>query len=548
LWGFLQKEVITWAWELLTEVYEIPADRLYVSYFGGDTKSGIPADEEARSIWLSLGLPDNRILPFGMKDNFWEMGDVGPCGPCSEIHFDRIGGRDASHLVNADDPMVVEIWNLVFIQFNREESGDLRPLPAKHIDCGLGLERLIAVIQEKTSNYDTDMFQPIFKAIQEGTGTRPYTGKVGADDVDGIDMAYRVVADHIRTLTIALSDGGRPDNTGRGYVLRRVLRRGVRYATEKLNAQPEFFASLVPVVIEILGDTFPELRRDPETVRDIINDEEQQFLKTLVRGRRLFQRAVAGLGADEKTFPGDVAWRLYDTYGFPADLTQLMAEEKGLTVDQKAFEECRKKAVELSAAGAGKFRDTLDLNVHAIAELQKQSDQRYIPETQVKEAEEIVQSIINTREPVYAKEAPLPQAREISGLRAMFDENYPDPVRVVCVGVPVEELLANPKSGAGLKTTVEFCGGTHLHNVGHIGHMVISSEEAIAKGIRRIVALSGPEAERAIHRADRLAARVKTISEEISANKNIAMDSEKFKAKSKQVQELIDVRKRSVLC
>ncbi|PIO63291.1 alanine--tRNA ligase [Teladorsagia circumcincta] len=306
-----------------------------------------------------------------MKDNFWEMGDVGPCGPCSEIHFDRVGGRDASHLVNADDPMVVEIWNLVFIQFNREEGGDLRPLPAKHIDCGLGLERLIAVLQQKTSNYDTDMFQPIFKAIQEGTGTRPYTGKVGADDVDGVDMAYRVVADHIRTLTIALSDGGRPDNTGRGYVLRRVLRRGVRYATEKLNAQPEFFASLVPVVIEILGDTFPELRRDPETVRDIINDEERQFLKTLVRGRRLFQRAVAGLGTDEKTFPGDVAWRLYDTYGFPADLTQLMAEEKGLTVDQKAFEECKKKAVELSGAGTGKFRDTLDLDVHALAELQK---------------------------------------------------------------------------------------------------------------------------------------------------------------------------------
>ncbi|KAK6028192.1 alanine--tRNA ligase, partial [Ostertagia ostertagi] len=625
-WSFgdyFKKEIITWAWELLTEVYGIPAERLYVSYFGGDEKTGIPADEEARNIWLSLGLPDNRVLPFGMKDNFWEMGDVGPCGPCSEIHFDRIGGRDASHLVNADDPMVVEIWNLVFIQFNRcfsllvmslfrfstlqvsdfyvsfgenlflrEEGGDLRPLPAKHIDCGLGLERLIAVIQEKTSNYDTDMFQPIFKAIQEGTGTRPYTGKVGADDVDGIDMAYRVVADHIRTLTIALSDGGRPDNTGRGYVLRRVLRRGVRYATEKLNAQPEFFASLVPVVIEILGETFPELRRDPETVRDIINDEERQFLKTLLRGRRLFQRAVAGLGTDEKTFPGDVAWRLYDTYGFPADLTQLMAEEKGLSVDQKAFEECRKKAVELSAAGTGKFRDTLDLDVlltelqtreppttdyssqerralimknhtathvlnHALRCVLTDSDQKgslVAPDRlrfdftnkqamtikQVKEAEEIVQSIVNTREPVYAKEAPLPQAREIAGLRAMFDENYPDPVRVVCVGVPVEELLANPKSGAGLKTTVEFCGGTHLHNVGHIGHMVISSEEAIAKGIRRIVALSGPEAERAIHRAERLAARAQAISDEIKANVNIAMDSEKFKATSKRIQELID--------
>ncbi|KIH60222.1 alanine--tRNA ligase [Ancylostoma duodenale] len=499
------------------------------------------------------------------------------------------------------------------------------------------------------------------KSCFKGTGTREYTGKIGTDDVDGVDMAYRVVADHIRTLTIALSDGGRPDNTGRGcgtydfsytiqfarrwislarflrYVLRRILRRGVRYATEKLNAHPGFFASLVPVVIEILGDTFPELRRDPETVQDIINDEEKQFLKTLSRGRVLFQRAVEGLTADQKTFPGDVAWRLYDTYGFPADLTQLMAEEKGLTVDQNVFEECRKKAVELSAAGAGKFRDTLDLDVHALAELQKRgipptddsfkynykadgandgsvkytfssctgkiqairSDGKFVDSIesgvegailldktnfyaeqggqiydtgvltkvdgddrrslimknhtgthvlnhalrcvladsdqkgslvapdrlrfdftnkqamtvkQVKETEEIVQSVINTREPVYAKEAPLAQAREISGLRAMFDENYPDPVRVVCVGVPVEQLLQDPKSGAGLKTTVEFCGGTHLHNVGHIGHFVISSEEAIAKGIRRIVALTGPEADRAIQRADRLAARAQEIN------------------------------------
>jgi alanyl-tRNA synthetase len=197
-------------------------------------------------------VPDERILPFNMKDNFWEMGDVGPCGPCSEIHYDRIGGRDASHLVNADDPMVVEIWNLVFMQFNREEGGTLRPLPRKHIDCGAGLERIVAVMQNKTSNYDTDLFTPIFDAIREGTGCRTYTGLVGAEDTDGIDMAYRVVSDHIRTLTIALSDGGTPDNTGRGYVLRRILRRGVRYATEKLNAKPGFFASLVPKVVEIL--------------------------------------------------------------------------------------------------------------------------------------------------------------------------------------------------------------------------------------------------------------------------------------------------------
>lgn len=705
-WSFgdyFKKEVIAWAWELLTKVYEIPEDRLYVSYFGGDENGDVPADDEAKSIWLSLGLPEHRILPFGMKDNFWEMGDVGPCGPCSEIHYDRVGNRNAAHLVNADDPMVVEIWNLVFIQFNREESGILRHLPAKHIDCGLGLERLIAVIQGKNSNYDTDIFQPIFKAIEKGTGSRQYTGKVGADDVDGIDMAYRVVSDHIRTLTIALSDGGRPDNTGRGYVLRRILRRGVRYATEKLNAQPGFFSSLVPVVIDISGDTFPQLHNDPETIQDIINDEEKQFLKTLNRGRVLFQRVVSELESNQKTFPGEVAWRLYDTYGFPPDLTQLMAEENGLSVDQVVFEECRKRAVVISSAGIGKFRDTVDLDVHALAELRQKgvpttddsfkykynfdgrlegalkytfssctgkilairssgkfidsiesgvegallldktnfyaeqggqiydtgvlckmndegiefvvsncqvrggyvvlvgssngklyvgdmvkqsfdedrrllimknhtgthvlnhalrcvltnSDQKgslVAPDRlrfdftnkqamtiqQVREAEEIVQSIIDTRQPVFAKEVPLAQARQINGLRAMFDENYPDPVRVVCVGVPVEQLLEDPNSDAGLKTTVEFCGGTHLHNVGHIGNFVISSEEAIAKGIRRIVALTGLEAERAIHRADRMAARAQAIADFIADNKEITMDSEKFKTVSKRIQELID--------
>ncbi|KAA3670272.1 alanyl-tRNA synthetase, partial [Paragonimus westermani] len=200
-----------------------------------------------------------------MKDNFWEMGEVGPCGPCSEIHFDRIGGRDAAHLVNQDDPDVLEIWNLVFIQFNREEDGSLRPLPSKHIDTGLGFERVLSVLQGARSNYDTDLFQPLFEAIHTGTGIRAYSGKVGAEDTDGIDMAYRVLADHARVLTIALSDGGRVQNTGRGYVLRRILRRAVRYAIEVLGAKPGFFASLVDVVVESLRDAFPEVAHDPET-------------------------------------------------------------------------------------------------------------------------------------------------------------------------------------------------------------------------------------------------------------------------------------------
>ncbi|KAI1730704.1 tRNA synthetases class II (A) domain-containing protein [Ditylenchus destructor] len=704
-WSFgdyFKKEICNWAWEFLTSKLKIPGERLYVSYFGGDEKSGLPADEECQQIWLDIGLPPSHILPFGMKDNFWEMGEVGPCGPCSEIHYDRVGNRDASPLVNADDPMVVEIWNLVFMQFNREEGGILKPLPHKHIDCGLGLERLVAVIQDKTSNYDTDLFTPIFKAIQESMGARPYTGKVGAEDNDGVDMAYRVVADHIRTLTIAISDGGRPDNTGRGYVLRRVLRRGVRYASEKLNAKAGQFASLSTVVADVLGSTFPELTKDPQTVIDIINDEETQFLKTLNRGKILFERAVNGLPTDVKLFPGDVAWRLYDTYGFPIDLTQLMAEEKGLSVDMEQYEASRKKAVELSAGGVGKVHDSLDLNVHAIAELQtknipltndslkyrysddgkmgleaeynferctgkilairkdgqfvdslstgeqgvlilnqtcfyaEQGGQIYdtgvftkvgdegtefsvtnvqvrggyiafvgsaegtlkvgeevyqtfdeprrwlimknhtgthllnhclqrvmtnvdqkgslvapdrmrfdftakqaMTPKQIREVEEIAENVISTKRNVFSKECNLAEAREINGLRAVFDETYPDPVRVVSIGLEVEKLLKDPSSDLGTTTSVEFCGGTHLRNISHIGHLVITSEEAIAKGIRRIVAVTGPEAERAIQRAERMEQRLKPLSETVQQNKTLAEDQDKFKRICKEINEFI---------
>jgi len=280
---FFKKEAITWGWQLLTEEWGLPKDRFYATYFGGTDL--VPADLEARDFWISAGLPAEKVLPFGMKDNFWEMGDTGPCGPCSELHFDRIGGRDAAHLVNMDVPDVLEVWNLVFIQFNRESDGSLVPLPNKHVDTGMGLERIVSVLQGKMSNYDTDIFTPFFEAIHKNTGTRPYTGLVGDDDKDGVDMAYRVLADHIRTLTIALADGGRPDNMGRGYVLRRILRRAVRYGTEKLNCKPGFFASLVDVVCSTLGEAFPTLNKDPEHIKEIINEEEAQFLKTLMRGK-----------------------------------------------------------------------------------------------------------------------------------------------------------------------------------------------------------------------------------------------------------------------
>ncbi|XP_059476508.1 alanine--tRNA ligase, cytoplasmic-like [Neocloeon triangulifer] len=311
-----------------------------------------------------------------MKDNFWEMGETGPCGPCSELHFDRIGGREAAHLVNQDDPDVLEIWNLVFIQFNRESDGSLKLLPKKHIDCGMGFERLVSVIQNKRSNYDTDIFMPIFEAIEKGTGAPKYQGRVGADDVDGTDMAYRVLADHARTITVALSDGGRPDNTGRGYVLRRILRRAVRYGSEKLGAKPGFFSTLVDTVVSLLGETFPEVTRDPNAVKEIINEEEPQFLKTLARGRSLLNRTVEKLEPGTSVLPGEVAWGLYDTYGFPVDLTQLMAEEKGLVVDMVVYEHCKMHAQLASNARAALADDQLSLDVHAITELQNKKVSR----------------------------------------------------------------------------------------------------------------------------------------------------------------------------
>lgn len=289
-------------------------------------------------------------------------------GPCSELHFDRIGNRSVPEKVNMDDPDVLEIWNLVFIQFNREADLSLKSLPKKHIDCGMGFERLVSVIQDKRSNYDTDIFVPLFDAIQKGTGARPYEGKVGAEDADGIDMAYRVLADHARTITIALADGGFPDSTGRGYVLRRILRRAVRYATEKLNSKPGFFATLVDTVVALLGDTFPEVKKDPLHIVNIINEEEQQFLKTLIRGRNLLNRTINKLG-ETNVLPGDVAWRLYDTYGFPIDLTILMAEEKNLTIDMAGYEEAKHNSYIISQGKAASKIDTINLDVHALSEL-----------------------------------------------------------------------------------------------------------------------------------------------------------------------------------
>ena len=249
------------SWELLTKVYGLDPSRLYVTYFEGNEAAGLEPDLEAKELWKAVGVAEDHILPGNMKDNFWEMGDQGPCGPCSEIHYDRIGGdRNAAHLVNQDDPNVLEIWNNVFIQYDRQKDKSLKTLPAKHVDTGMGFERLVSVLQDKLSNYDTDCFSPLFARIQEVTGARSYTDKYGKDDVDGIDTAYRVIADHIRLLTFAISDGGVPNNEGRGYVVRRVLRRGSRYARKYFNAEiGSFFSKILPALVVQMGEQFPEI-------------------------------------------------------------------------------------------------------------------------------------------------------------------------------------------------------------------------------------------------------------------------------------------------
>eukprot|EP00457_Paulinella_chromatophora_P001081 gb/GEZN01001083.1/.p1 GENE.gb/GEZN01001083.1/~~gb/GEZN01001083.1/.p1 ORF type:complete len:1079 (-),score=263.95 gb/GEZN01001083.1/:85-3321(-) len=350
-WSFrdyFKKEAISMAWELLVDVYKIDPSRLYATYFGG--AKDVPADEEAKAIWKQF-LPESHILPFGMKDNFWEMGESGPCGPCTEIHYDRIGGRDASKLVNQDDPDVLEIWNNVFMQFNREKDGSLRNLPSKDgalvdkpgqsvdtgmVDTGMGFERLTSVLQNKNSNYDTDIFMPLFQAIQQETGAPAYTGLLGKADSTLKDMAYRVVADHIRTLTFALSDGAHIEAQGRGHVLRRIVRRAVRYGTEFLKAKPGFFARLVPVVVQNFGDAFPELIPMQKKVQAELAEEENLFIKTLDSGLKEFTKITGERKAGGKVSGAEAAL-LYHTYGFPFDLTELMAQEKGLQISEADF-------------------------------------------------------------------------------------------------------------------------------------------------------------------------------------------------------------------
>ena len=353
-WSFgeyFKKEAIAWAWELLTEVYKIDENNLYITVFEGDQKDGLKADEEAADIWAEH-VDRSRILYFDRKDNFWEMGETGPCGPCSEIHVDirseeekaKIPGKD---LVNQDHPHVIEIWNLVFIQFNRKANGSLVDLPAKHVDTGMGFERLAMVIQGKKSNYDTDVFSPFIGLVEKESGKK-YT--FSYDLKDKSDIAMRVVVDHIRAVAFTIADGQLPSNTGAGYVIRRILRRAVRYYYSFLGIKEPFLHKLIPLLAEEFKTVFPELYAQKDQVKKIILGEESTFLRTLENGLKRF----AILAAANKKIEGKAAFELYDTYGFPIDLTRLMASENKLEVDEAGFEAALKEQKERSRADAKK--------------------------------------------------------------------------------------------------------------------------------------------------------------------------------------------------
>ncbi|KAK8043687.1 alanyl-tRNA synthetase [Apiospora rasikravindrae] len=651
-WSFgdyFKKEAIGWSWELLTKVYGLDPNRLYVTYFEGNSEMGLEPDLEAKELWKSVGVPEDHILPGNMKDNFWEMGDQGPCGPCSEVHYDKVGGRNAAHLVNMDDPLVVEVWNNVFMQYDRQADRSLRSLPAKHIDTGMGFERLVSALQDKTSNYATDIFTPLFAKIQEVTGAREYTDKYGKDDVDGIDTAYRVVADHIRLLTFSISDGAVPNNDGRGYVVRRVLRRGSRYARKYFNVEiGSFFSKILPALVEQMGEQFPEIVKKQNDVKEILDEEEEAFARTLDRGEKQFEKyAAQALNSGSKKLTGADVWRLYDTFGFPEDLTKLMAEERELSIDEEEVAVAREKAREASKSVKNSVQTFAKLNVHQIAELKdqlkvpvpndeakflkgdikakvqliytgaefKKSSKDLPPNTpfgilldktnfyaeqggqvadtgrlviddvaefkvldtqqfggyiihngyleygelnagdeviaeydelrrqpirnnhtgthilnhslrevlgddinqkgslvdqdkmrfdfshktgvtipELKKIEDLSNSYIQQNCKIYSKDVELDLAKQINGVRAVFGETYPNPVRVVSVGIDVDMLLETPENPDWRKVSVEFCGGTHVDQTGIIKDLVIVEESGIAKGIRRIVAYTGDAA------------------------------------------------------
>ena len=335
-WSFgdyFKKEAIAWAWELLTEVYQLDKDRLYVTVFEGSAEDGLELDKEAFEFWSAL-IAKDRILKGNKKDNFWEMGDQGPCGPCSEIHIDLRSDAErkatpGADLVNNDHPQVVEIWNLVFMQYNRKADGSLEPLPEMHVDTGMGFERLCMALQGKISNYDTDVFSGLIEKLSSMSG-------VAYGKSTETDIAIRVVVDHVRAVAFAIADGQLPSNNGAGYVIRRILRRAIRYGFTFLKQSEPFVHQLVETLVAQMGEAFGELKAQQQLITQVIREEEQSFLATLEQGLKLLDKVIAE--TKEKTISGDKAFELYDTFGFPIDLTALILSERGYTYDQKGFE------------------------------------------------------------------------------------------------------------------------------------------------------------------------------------------------------------------
>jgi alanyl-tRNA synthetase len=659
-WSFgdyFKREAITWAWELLTKVWGLPKDRLYASVFAGDAGEGLAADTEAEQIWREqTDIDPTHIQRFSKKDNFWEMGATGPCGPCSEIHIDLTPDRTGGKLVNAGDPGVIEIWNLVFMQYNRDETGKLSPLPARHVDTGMGFERIVRVMQGKASNYDSDVFAPLLKHASELTG-RPYTGKLGAGA--DVDNALRVVADHVRMLTFAITDGAKPSNDGRGYVLRRLLRRAARFGRQHLGQREPFIYKLVPTVVQTMGHVFPELRGAQDRVISLIRDEEESFGRTLDRGIALFEEAAARqAGSKAERISAEDAFKLYDTFGFPLDLTMQMAEERGLKVDEAGFEKLMAAAKEKARAGAkqhiavaidGELPTTDDASKYASrcadakvlgwvrgnaflssgtltpadaetalvldrtcfyaeqggqagdvgtirtstgtfnvtgtqklgdgilhvgtvadgrievgqsAKLEVAADRELtrknhtathllhwalqnvlgdhvkqhgsvvdperlrfdfdhnapVSHEQIAEIERLVNEKVYGDLPVCTQELAIEDAKKLPGVRAFFGEKYGDVVRVV---------------GIGDGFSKEFCGGTHLEHTGQIGLFKIVGEEAVAKGVRRITAVTGP---RAVETIQQIEANVREAASVLNANP--AQLPERINALQEEIKKL----------
>lgn len=338
-WSFgdyFKEDAIAWAWELLTEVYKIPVDRLYVTVFEGDAKDNVPKDEESYTIWKKF-IAEDRIILASKKDNFWEMGDTGPCGPCTEIHVDlrdeserlKINGRD---LVNQDHPQVIEIWNNVFMQFNRKADSSLEPLPATHVDTGMGLERLAMALQGKQSNYDSDLFQTLIQHMVKVSG-------ITYGKTEETDIALRVIADHVRTIAFSIADGQLPANNGAGYVIRRILRRAVRYGYQTLGLKESFLSDLSFVLVDLMGNPYEELIREKDLIAKVIREEENSFFRTLEQGiKRMDDLIQHSKGKNQSIISGEAVFELYDTYGFPVDLTSLIARENGLRIDEEGFQ------------------------------------------------------------------------------------------------------------------------------------------------------------------------------------------------------------------